>query len=122
MLKSIYFREPSGVLFELATGEPGFVFEPPERLGESLVLIGDPESRREELERRFPVLSNPAPSDYREAGLSSSAIKSQSFSSEHRRALSRNRVIAADCARSAQTIDHSAGISGSTTFRATMPS
>jgi glyoxalase family protein len=59
MFKSIYFHGPSGVLFELARGEPGFVFEPPERLGESLVLIGDLESRREELERRFPVLSNP---------------------------------------------------------------
>jgi len=59
MFKSIYFREPSGVLFELATDRPGFVFEPPDRLGESLVLIGDLESRREELERRFPLLRNP---------------------------------------------------------------
>jgi glyoxalase family protein len=59
MFKSIYFREPSGVLFELATDQPGFVFEPPDRLGESLVLIGDLERRREELERRFPVLANP---------------------------------------------------------------
>jgi glyoxalase family protein len=59
MFKSIYFREPSGVLFELATDQPGFVFEPPDRLGESLVLIGDLESRREELERRFPLLPNP---------------------------------------------------------------
>jgi glyoxalase family protein len=59
MFKSIYFREPSGVLFELATDGPGFVFESPDRLGESLVLIGDLESRREVLERRFPLLSNP---------------------------------------------------------------
>jgi glyoxalase family protein len=59
MFKSIYFREPSGVLFELATDQPGFVFEPPDRLGESLVLIGDLESRRAELERRFPLLANP---------------------------------------------------------------
>jgi glyoxalase family protein len=59
MFKSIYFREPSGALFELATDQPGFVFEPPDRLGESLVLIGDLESRREELERRFPLLANP---------------------------------------------------------------
>jgi len=59
MFKSIYFREPSGVLFELATDQPGFVFEPPDRLGESLVLIGDLESRREELEQRFPLLANP---------------------------------------------------------------
>jgi glyoxalase family protein len=59
MFKSIYFREPSGVLFELATDGPGFVFESPDRLGESLVLIGDLESRRNELERRFPLLPNP---------------------------------------------------------------
>jgi len=59
MFRSIYFREPSGVLFELATDQPGFVFEPPDALGESLVLIGDLESRREELERRFPLLPNP---------------------------------------------------------------
>jgi hypothetical protein len=38
---------------------PGFVFESRDRLGESLVLIGDLESRREALERRFPLLSNP---------------------------------------------------------------
>jgi glyoxalase family protein len=59
MFRSIYFREPSGVLFELATEQPGFVFEPPDRLGESLVLVGDLESRRGELERRFPLLANP---------------------------------------------------------------
>jgi glyoxalase family protein len=59
MFKSIYFREPSGVLFELATDQPGFVFEPPDRLGESLVLIGDLEGRRQGLERRFPLLANP---------------------------------------------------------------
>jgi glyoxalase family protein len=59
MFKSIYFREPSGVLFELATDRPGFVFEAPDRLGESLVLIGELESRRQELEQRFPLLANP---------------------------------------------------------------
>ena len=59
MFKSVYFREPSGVLFELATDQPGFVFEPPDHLGESLVLVGDLESRREELERRFPLLVSP---------------------------------------------------------------
>lgn len=57
MFKSVYFREPSGVLLEVATDQPGFVFEP--RLGESLVLIGDLEYRRAELERRFPLLPNP---------------------------------------------------------------
>jgi glyoxalase family protein len=59
MFKSIYFREPSGVLLELATDQPGFVFEPPEHLGESLVLIGDLEHRRAEIEERFPLLPNP---------------------------------------------------------------
>ena len=54
MFKSVYFREPSGVLLEVATDQPGFVFEPPDHLGESLVLIGDLEHRRAELERRFP--------------------------------------------------------------------
>jgi glyoxalase family protein len=57
--KSIYFREPSRVLFELATDEPGFVFEPADSLGESLVLLGDLEKRRAELEERFPLLRNP---------------------------------------------------------------
>jgi glyoxalase family protein len=59
MFKSVYFREPSGVLLEVATDRPGFVFEPAGRLGESLVLIGDLEHRRAELERRFPLLPNP---------------------------------------------------------------
>jgi glyoxalase family protein len=57
--KSIYFREPSRVLFELATDQPRFVFEPAESLGESLMLVGDLENRRAELEQRFPPLTNP---------------------------------------------------------------
>jgi glyoxalase family protein len=57
--RSVYFREPSRVLFELATDQPGFVFEPADRLGESLMLVGDLENRRAELERRFPPLKNP---------------------------------------------------------------
>jgi len=59
MFKSVYFREPSGILLEVATDEPGFVFEPPDRLGESLVLIGDLEDHRTDLGRRFPLLTNP---------------------------------------------------------------
>ncbi|MEA2313168.1 MAG: glyoxalase family protein [Solirubrobacteraceae bacterium] len=59
MTKSVYFREPGRVLLEVATDQPGFVFEPPEHLGESLVLIGDLGHRRAELERRFPLLPNP---------------------------------------------------------------
>jgi glyoxalase family protein len=59
MAKSVYFREPGGVLLELATDQPGFLFEPADHLGESLVLVGDLENRRAELEERFPLLPNP---------------------------------------------------------------
>ncbi len=57
--RSIYFREPSGVLFEIATLGPGFaVDEDPEHLGETLVLPPAFEHLREQLE---PVLT-PLPS------------------------------------------------------------
>src|SRR6202035_4294070 len=65
MFKSVYFREPSGVLLEVATDHPGFVFEPLEHLGESLVLIGDLAHRRAELGPRFPLLPNPRASGQR---------------------------------------------------------
>ncbi len=49
--KSLYFREPNGILFELATDEPGFaVDEPIESLGEKLALPPFLESRRKEIE------------------------------------------------------------------------
>lgn len=49
--RSLYFREPGGVLFELATDGPGFaVDEPLEKLGESLVLPPFLEHRRSEIE------------------------------------------------------------------------
>ncbi len=58
--RSIYFREPSGVLFELATKGPGFaVDEPAESLGERLALPPDYEPLREELERKLTPLPNP---------------------------------------------------------------
>jgi glyoxalase family protein len=58
--RSIYFREPSGVLFEIATLGPGFaVDEPPESLGESLVLPERFESRRERIERILTPVVNP---------------------------------------------------------------
>jgi len=58
--RSIYFREPSGVLFELATPEPGFgVDEDPEHLGESLILPPFLEDRREEIERILTPIQNP---------------------------------------------------------------
>jgi glyoxalase family protein len=55
--RSIYFREPSGVLFEIATLGPGFTTdEPLEHLGETLVLPPFLEDRREEIERRLTPL------------------------------------------------------------------
>jgi glyoxalase family protein len=54
---SIYYREPGGVLFEIATDPPGFaVDEPAGQLGERLVLPDWLEPRRSELERRLPRL------------------------------------------------------------------
>jgi glyoxalase family protein len=58
--RSIYFREPSGVLFELATLSPGFsVDEDPDHLGERLVLPPQHEHLRERLERTLTPISNP---------------------------------------------------------------
>jgi glyoxalase family protein len=49
--RSMYFREPNGVLFELATSGPGYDSdEPLESLGERLVLPGEFEGRREQIE------------------------------------------------------------------------
>jgi len=58
--RSIYFREPSGVLFELATMGPGFtVDEPLDRLGEKLSLTPQFEHLRESIEPRLTPLRNP---------------------------------------------------------------
>jgi glyoxalase family protein len=60
--RSIYFREPSGVLFEIATVGPGFaVDEDPAHLGESLVLPPAFESMREQVEAALTPLELPAP-------------------------------------------------------------
>lgn len=57
---SVYFREPSGVLFELATLGPGFATdEAPEHLGERLVLPPRFEPLREQVERTLTPLRNP---------------------------------------------------------------
>jgi glyoxalase family protein len=49
--RSLYFREPNGILFEIATDGPGFATdEPMERLGESLALPPFLEPRRAEIE------------------------------------------------------------------------
>ena len=58
--RSIYFREPSGVLFEIATLGPGFTAdEPLETLGEGLSLPPRFEPMREELEQILTPLPNP---------------------------------------------------------------
>ena len=58
--RSIYFREPSGVLFEIATLGPGFtVDEPLEHLGEKLSLPPDYEHLRAELEPSLRPVINP---------------------------------------------------------------
>jgi glyoxalase family protein len=58
--RSIYFREPSGVLFEIATLGPGFTAdEPLESLGERLSLPPAFEHLREEVERRLTPLPDP---------------------------------------------------------------
>jgi glyoxalase family protein len=58
--RSIYFREPSGVLFEIATIGPGFtVDEPLEHLGEKLSLPPDYEHLRERVEPLLTPLPNP---------------------------------------------------------------
>jgi glyoxalase family protein len=58
--KSVYFLEPGGVLFELATDGPGFtVDEDPKSLGERLVLPPWLESQRTEIEAQLPPLHPP---------------------------------------------------------------
>ena len=58
--RSVYFREPSGVLFELATLGPGFtVDEPLEHLGEKLSLPPAFEHLRAEVEPRLRPVVNP---------------------------------------------------------------
>jgi glyoxalase family protein len=57
---SIYFRQPQGILFEIATTSPGFaVDEDPERLGDELRLPTQHEHLRPQLERLLTPLTNP---------------------------------------------------------------
>ena len=54
---AIYFREPGGVLFEIATDNPGFaVDEPVESMGKGLMLPAQHEGRRAQIERSLPPL------------------------------------------------------------------
>jgi len=56
--RSIYFREPGGVLFEIATDPPGFTIdEAPEVLGTALKLPPWLESQRADIERRLPPVN-----------------------------------------------------------------
>jgi glyoxalase family protein len=59
--RSIYFREPGGVLFEVATMAPGFaVDEPLEQLGQALRLPPWEEPHRSEIAARLPAVSAPS--------------------------------------------------------------
>lgn len=56
--KSIYYREPAGVLFEIATDGPGFAIdEPLDRLGSILGLPPHLEPHRAEIEAALPKLT-----------------------------------------------------------------
>jgi glyoxalase family protein len=57
---SIYFREPGGVLFELATEEPGFTVDGPvEELGKRIILPPWLEPSRAQIEARLTPLPDP---------------------------------------------------------------
>jgi glyoxalase family protein len=57
---SVYFREPGGVLFEIATNPPGFAIdERPDELGTRLMLPKWLEPARKDLERTLPPLRLP---------------------------------------------------------------
>ncbi len=57
---SIYFREPGGILFELATEEPGFTVDGPvEELGRRIILPPWLEDQREAVEARLTPLPDP---------------------------------------------------------------
>jgi glyoxalase family protein len=59
--RSVYFREPGGILFEIATDVPGFaVDEPVESLGEHLKLPAFLESKRAAIEKVLPSLEGVA--------------------------------------------------------------
>lgn len=58
--QSVYFHEPGGVLFEIATDPPGFgIDEPFESLGERLMLPPQYERYRAGLERSLPAITVP---------------------------------------------------------------
>jgi len=53
----VYFREPGGVLFEIATDNPGFtVDEPLEEVGKKLRLPSRYENQRSDIEQQLPLI------------------------------------------------------------------
>ncbi len=55
--RSIYFREPAGIIFEIATDEPGMAFdEDPARIGEAIMLPSQFEPHREKILAALPAL------------------------------------------------------------------
>jgi len=55
--KSIFFREPGGIMIEVSTAEPGFLIdENPDHLGQSLKLPPWMEDDREKIELALPPL------------------------------------------------------------------
>lgn len=57
--RSLYFREPGGVLFEIATDGPGFMAdEPLDTLGGALKLSPQYEARRRQIEVALPILTD----------------------------------------------------------------
>jgi len=59
--KSVYFKEPGGALFELATDGPGFDRdEDLKHLGEQLILPPWLEAQRQDLEAALPRLKKPS--------------------------------------------------------------
>ncbi len=57
---SIYYREPGGVLFEIATNNPGFTADQPaEALGSKLMLPSWLEKNREQIQSAVPRITLP---------------------------------------------------------------
>jgi glyoxalase family protein len=58
--QSVYFHEPNGILYELATAEPGFAVDGPvEELGSKVILPPWYEPQRELIEARLTPLPDP---------------------------------------------------------------
>jgi len=75
--RSVYFREPSGVLYELATDGPGFMIdEPVEHLGEQLKLPSQYETARNAIEAALPTIHLP--------GAAVSGVEPNSLGFQHR--------------------------------------